>query len=56
MTGHLSRCQRQHSLLHQGPTSNPVSGAATIAGYDNPRRYALLATAKESLQGPTGQL
>jgi len=33
-----------------------VAGAATIAGYDNPRGYALLSTAKVSLQGPTGQL
>jgi len=50
-------CQQRHrSLLHQGPTSNPVSSAATIAGYDNPRGNTLLATAKVSLQGPTGQL
>jgi len=48
--------QRHHSLLHQGTTSNPVAGAVTIAGYDNPRGYTLLATAKVSLQGPTGQL
>jgi len=43
--------QRHHSLLHHGPTRNPVAGAATIPGYDNPRGYALLATAKLSLQG-----
>jgi len=48
--------QRHHSLLHQGPPSNPVSGAVTIARYDNPRGYVLLATAKVSLQGPTSQL
>jgi len=42
--------QRHHSLLHHGATSNPVAGAATITGYDNPRGYALLR------QGPTGQL
>jgi len=33
-----------------------VAGAATIAGYDNPRKNTLLATAKVSLQGPNGQL
>jgi len=33
-----------------------VAGAVTIAGYDNPRGYTLLATAKVSLQGPTGHL
>jgi len=50
-------CQQRHqSLLHQGRTSNPLSGAATIAGYDNLRGYVLLATAKVSLQGPIGQL
>jgi len=48
--------QRHHSLLYQGPTSNLVAGAETIAGYDNLREYALLATAKVSLRGPTGQL
>jgi len=48
--------QRRHSLLHQGPTSNPVASAATIACYDNPRGYTLPTTAKVSLQGPTGQL
>jgi len=50
-------CQQRHdSLLHQGPTSNPVAGAVTIAGYDNPRGYTLLATAKVSLLWPTGHL
>jgi len=48
--------QRHHSLLHQGPTSNPVAGAVTIAGYDNVGGYTLLATAKVSLQGLNGQL
>jgi len=49
-------CQQRHrSLLHQGPTSNSVADAVTIAGYDNPRGYTLLATAKVSLQGPTGE-
>jgi len=48
--------QRHHSLLHQGPTSNPVAGAVTFGGYDNPRGYTLLATAKVSLKGPTGHL
>jgi len=33
-----------------------VAGAVTIGGYDNPRGYILLATAKVSLQGPTGHL
>jgi len=33
-----------------------VAGAVTIAGYDNPRGFTLLATAKVSLQGPTGHL
>jgi len=32
-----------------------VAGAATIAGYHNPRGYHLLATTKVLLQGPTGQ-
>jgi len=32
-----------------------VADAVTIAGYDNPRGYTLLATAKVSLQGPTGE-
>jgi len=45
--------QRHHSLLHQGPSRNPVARAATIAGYENPRGYTLLATAKVSLQGLT---
>jgi len=40
--------QRLHSLLHQGPTSNPVTGAVTIAGYDDVGGYTLLATAKVS--------
>jgi len=48
--------QRHHSLLHQGPTSNPVSGATTIAGHHNPRGDVLLVTAEVSLQKPTGQL
>jgi len=48
--------QRHHSLLHQGPTSNPVAGAVTIAGYDHVGGYTMLATAKVSLQGPNGQL
>jgi len=30
-----------HSLLHHGPTSNPVAGSATIPGYDNSKGYAL---------------
>jgi len=47
--------QRHHSLLHQGPTSNPVAGAVTIAGYDDLGGCTLLATAKVSLQGPNGQ-
>jgi len=47
--------QRHHSLLHKGPTSNPVGGAVTIAGYDDVGGYTLLATAKVSLQGPNGQ-
>jgi len=33
-----------------------VAGAVTIEGYDNLRGYTLLATAKVSLQGPTGHL
>jgi len=45
--------QRHHSLLHQGPTSNQVACAVTIAGVGG---YTLLATAKVSLQGPNGQL
>jgi len=50
-------CQQRHqSLVHQGPTSNSVAVTETIAGYNNPRGYTLLATAKVSLQGPTGQL
>jgi len=50
-------CQQRHrSLLHEGPTSNPVAGAVTIAGYDNVGGYTLLATAKVSLQGPNVQL
>jgi len=43
-------------MLDQGPTSNPVAGAATNAGYDDVEGYTLLATAKVSLQGPNGQL
>jgi len=50
-------CQQRHrSLLHEGPTINPVAGAVTIAGYDNVGGYTLLATAKVSLHGPTGHL
>jgi len=45
-----------NGIIHQGPTSNPVAGAVTIAGYDDVGGYTLLATAKVSLQGPNGQL
>jgi len=33
-----------------------VTGAVTIAGYDDVEGYTLLATAKVSLQGANGQL
>jgi len=48
--------QRHHLLLYKGPTSNPVAGAVTNAGYDDVGGYTLLATTKVSLQGPNGQL
>jgi len=39
----------------QGSNNNPVCEAVTIASFDIPRRYVLLANPKVSLQGPTGQ-